>query len=500
MVFNTIYPQSIAEDVLTKKKLEKIVVDHYQFDSQKQEAVRFLISNMDIQYGQDYNWIDGNHEKVSFNEFDYPNIEIAVKAFEKLKDSIKITPKSYKLKDIEVITPEFLIKNIDLAFNVWRNNPWSKSYDFNTFCEYILPYRSLIEPLEDWRVDYTLLVSGAINTVENKQDPVDVATQTILALKGFRFLDKRHDPIPYLSPKQLLFRREGACADLANLTLLACRAMGLAVTFDFTPYYAASSKRHFWDTIIDESGKHIPFNGNCFGNPQGLPHAYNATEKRLGKVFRKTYSIQKNALATVRDSLLIPNGFLREKNILDVTSEYVTTGTIIYPIAASNKEKIGYLNVFNLGKWSTTDWGKRLGSGIEYQNLGTDIVYLPSLYNPDTKKMNYAPYPILLDTDKKQQLLQPDYSKTFSYNISRDKTKKGPTLDFNSFEVFENEIFSLYVWDKGWKKIEEAKSQSDFISFSKMPDNGLFLVLCPKSNGYERIFRINSKTKQIEWY
>lgn len=500
MFSQTILSQSISESDLRVNNLTNFMMEHYQFDLEKREAAKFLISNMDIHYSENYHWINKNDEKVNFNEFDYPNLEIAVKAFRALQDSIKVTPKLYKIMDLDIVTPEFLIRDIDLAFNAWKNNSWSKSYDFKTFCEYILPYRSLIEPLEDWREEYTTLVSGAINTITNKQDPVDVATQTILTLKNFRFLNSRPDPIPYLSPKQLLFRRQGDCGDLANLTLLACRSMGLAVTFDFTPYYGASSKRHFWDTIIDENGKHIPFNGNCFGNPQGLPHAYNATEKRLAKVFRKTYSIQQNTLAVLKDSLSIPEGFLREKNILDVTSEYIPVGKIIYPFPITNKETISFLNVFNLGKWKATDWGKKSGGNMEYLNLGTNIVYLPSLYKPDTKKMNYAPYPILLNSDKKQQVLRPDYSKTFSYNISRDKTKKGPTLDFNSFEVFENEIFSLYVWDNGWKKLEEAKAQKDFIKFSKIPDNGLFLLLCPKSNGYERIFIINSKTKQIEWY
>ncbi|RKR10052.1 transglutaminase superfamily protein [Flavobacterium sp. 90] len=500
LVSQTLLSQSISLFDANKNNLEKIVLDHYKSDPEKTKAAQFLISNMDIHYSENYKWVDKNDKKISFNEFDYPNMEIAVKAFQKLQDSIKVSPKLYKTKDIDIVTPEFLIKNIDLAFSVWKNNLWSKSYDFKTFCEYILPYRSLTEPLEDWRENFAFLSSDAINTVINKQDPVDVATQTILTLKNFRFLNSRPDPISYLSPKQLLFRRQGDCGDLANLTLLACRSMGLAVTFDFTPYYAASSKRHFWDTIIDENGKHIPFNGNCFGNPQGLPNAYNATEKRLAKVFRKTYSVQQNTLAVLKDSLSIPEGFLREKNILDVTSEYVPVGKIIYPFPITNKETISFLNVFNLGKWKATDWGKKSGTNMEYLNLGTNIVYLPSLYKPDTKKMNYAPYPILLNIDKKQQVLRPDYSKTFSYNITRDKTKKAPNLDFNSFEVFENEVFNLYVWDNGWRKIEEAKAQSDFIRFSKIPDNGLFWVLCSKSNGYERIFVINSHTKQIEWY
>ncbi|WP_343589333.1 transglutaminase domain-containing protein [Flavobacterium sp.] len=500
LLYLPVFSQSISNKDLIKKSLEAVVSKHYQYEIEKKEAAKFLIDNLEIHFSENYKWLDNQNRKIDFNELDFPDLKFATLAFQKLQDSIKLKPKIYIVKDIHAITPEFLIKNIDLAFEAWKNNPWSHSYNFETFCEYILPYRSLTEPLEDWRTEYLQLVAQAHLNAKNIDDPVDVATQTILELKNFRFLNNRPDPIPYLSPKQLLFRREGACNDLANLTLLACRSMGLAVTFDFTPEYGASSKRHFWDTIIDENGKHIPFNGNCFGNPQGLPYAYNATEKRLAKVYRKTFSIQQNSLAALRDTLLIPDGFLREKNTLDVTEEYVATGKISYPINPETKNTIAYLNVFNLAKWRVIDWGEKKGSIVEFKNLGSKIVYLPSFYESTSKKMNYARYPVLLDDNLKQQILIPNYNKTFSYNVSRDKTKKESGLDFNSFEVFENEMFTLYVWDNGWNKLEEAKAEKDFIRFSKIPDNALLLTLCSKSNGYERIFRINSDTKQIEWY
>lgn len=495
---SALFSQSISKDTYRKKILETALLNNYKFNPEKKEAAKFLLANIDVHYSQNYNWIDKNKVKFDFNEFHYPDIKLAEKAFQKLRDSISLTPKLYSIRDIDTISPELLIKNIDLAFDAWKNNSWSKSYSFETFCEYILPYRSLSEPLEDWRTDYSELISQSISGRTDK--PVDAATQTILALKNFRFLSSRPDPIPYLSPKQLLFRREGACNDLANLTLLACRSMGIAVTFDFTPEYGASSKRHFWDTVIDENGKHIPFNGNCFGNPQGLPYAYNATEKRLAKVFRKTYAIQLGALASIQDSISIPEGFLREKNTLDVTDEYVSTGTIRYPSGKTDQHETGYLNVFNLAKWRVVDWGKKIKNTLEFNNVGLNIVYLPSFYDSKSKKMILAPYPVLLDLNKQQLILKPNYEKTFSYNLTRDLTKKDSGLDFNSFEVFENETYSLYVWDNGWKKTEEAQATREHIKFSKMPDNGLFLALCPKSNGYERVFRINSQTKQLEWF
>src|SRR5690606_12453662 len=40
------------------------------------------------------------------------------------------------------------IENIDLAFEAWYKYPKDKRADFETFCNYILPYRNYDEPIE----------------------------------------------------------------------------------------------------------------------------------------------------------------------------------------------------------------------------------------------------------------------------------------------------------------------------------------------------------------
>jgi len=41
-----------------------------------------------------------------------------------------------KIKDIEIISSSFLIKNIDLAFEA-RNYPWNRNVSFDDFCKYV---------------------------------------------------------------------------------------------------------------------------------------------------------------------------------------------------------------------------------------------------------------------------------------------------------------------------------------------------------------------------
>ncbi len=88
-------------------------------DALQLKALYFLLTNMGIHYSSDYYWSNGH----------------AV---------------PYTYRDIDSIKADLLIGNIQAAFEAWRN-PWSRHVSFDEFCEYILPYRVSIEPLEKWR-------------------------------------------------------------------------------------------------------------------------------------------------------------------------------------------------------------------------------------------------------------------------------------------------------------------------------------------------------------
>ncbi|WP_303315442.1 transglutaminase domain-containing protein [Flavivirga abyssicola] len=498
-----IYPQSLAEVYLEAGKNKGnlvAVLEHYKKTREKEKylAANFLLENISIHKSINYNWIDDEGKIIPFSELDFTDFDMALKAFERIKNNIKITPKQYIQKDVSVITSEFLIKNIDLAFYEWKNNPWSSSYDFKTFCEYILPYRSLIEPIDDWRENYKSLVTSALNEVEDLKDPTEVATQIILSLKDFSFEQKRLDPIPLLSPSQLLFRRQGSCPDLANLALLACRSLGVAVTFDFTPHYAASSNRHYFNTVVSAKKEHIPFNGNSVNTTDGLPYTYIPSHKRMGKVFRKTFSIQKTALASNISKKNIPEGFLQEKNLVDVTNEYVPIGEINYVFEVPDSIEIGYLNVFNKSKWKTIDWAKKTNGKFIYKNLGTDLIYLPSIYN--NQRTIYEKYPILLDKQGKPHILKPDFKNTFECTLSRKNEYKNNYKENNSSEIEAGKKYLLMYWDGKWKKLGVSQANNEGVYFKNIPSNAVFRLIPKDYDGYERIFVLDNKTRKIRWY
>ena len=126
-----------------------IVLSHYENQPHKMAAARFLIANMH-----------------SYHTFIGPQID-SLKRLKKesilkgrISDEIVAQWKSFdykkllKVEDLDVMTVDFLIENIDLAFDAWEKRPWSRHYSFLDFCEYILPYRIGDEPLESWRKVY----------------------------------------------------------------------------------------------------------------------------------------------------------------------------------------------------------------------------------------------------------------------------------------------------------------------------------------------------------
>ncbi len=481
------------------KQLKK-VLQHYEKtgDQQKYDAAVFLIKNITTHASIDCVWVDSRNNLIKFSEFDFSDFQVALSHLNYLRDSLKVRPRKRVRYDARYITAELLIKNIDLAFDAWRQNPWAKNYSFETFCEYILPYRNLFESLEDWREDYQFLINSSDNTLEYITDPVEACTQIIHNLKDFTFVRRRPDPTPILSPKQMLFRRQGTCLDLANFALLVCRAMGVAATIDYTPHYAASSNRHFWNTVVDAKGNHIPFNSNSVNeSDESLPYIYNANRKRLGKVIRVTYSTEKEALASRIPYSKIPNGFLKKKNIKDVTSEYVPVSNLKIESSRFN-DTIAYVNVFNLGKWRVVGWAiKNLGK-FKFKNLGRDLVYLPSTYH--NKKMRHLKYPFLIDKKGNQKELIPNTKKVFSATLSRENERKTDYIDFNTVEIIEGKRYTLNYWNGGWKTVGTSVASTKGVSFKNIPSNALLRLLSEKPDRFERIFTLDKRTHRILWY
>ena len=111
-----------------------------------------------------YNFTIGIEENLYSFQFNVTGGSTNLELQKKLADFINKTSiglrtrivqeKEIITSDLHAIRADFLIENIDLAFEVWKKYHWCSRLTEQEFCRLILPYRIKNEPLEDWRNFY----------------------------------------------------------------------------------------------------------------------------------------------------------------------------------------------------------------------------------------------------------------------------------------------------------------------------------------------------------
>ncbi|HPR18786.1 MAG TPA: hypothetical protein PLD62_11130, partial [Candidatus Cloacimonadota bacterium] len=128
-------------------------------DSLQLNAALFLIENMDEHCYVSVTACDSNKTDIPWNIRDYANFQEAQCAM----DSLEKEHGSFMWKleerreDVNAMSADFLIHNVEDAFSAWQNLPWAKGYSYDIFLKYILPYRGSNEPLPEsatWRLEF----------------------------------------------------------------------------------------------------------------------------------------------------------------------------------------------------------------------------------------------------------------------------------------------------------------------------------------------------------
>ena len=486
------YPIKI-ETVLKKAgknrlELEKAII-HYKKtkDPLKLKAVYFLIANMDIHYSVDYYLADSAGKKIEYNEFAYSDYDKAVQALEEIKNKThSILAQQVILPDIENIKADYLIENVDRAFQAWHGSV-AKNIPFKDFCEYILPYRVSVEPLQNWRSVYSEKYKWVDDSV--KVLGINKVLSYVAADYKNWFTDtygkeQRYEPLPRLGPLQLLFRKRGPCEDIVDLHAFILRSQGLPSSTNFISDWATSTGRHFLNSAFDEQMHVIPLDVT---SPMAVN---NRLYHEPAKVLRTTYSKQPGALATFEDPQNIPDGFMRTQNYIDITSELWETANLKCQLFPSpNKPKVAYACVYNGGSWTPTWWGKVKSDSVSFTAMGKGAVYLPTYYVNNS--LAPAGYPVI-EGFNHEMTLRPDTTNKRAITINeQDK--------YLFFRPGKN--YQLYYWDNGWKLIGEkiATPDAHVMLFENAPKNALFLLIPEYSQGKERPFIITDEGKRV-WF
>jgi hypothetical protein len=397
------YPE--IEDVLkqagdNRSELEK-VLKHYEkesADSLKLRAAEFLIANMPDKYSVEYSlpfenllalWIrwDGIESRRAADEA-YGSIEPVIK------------------DDVKYITGDYLIRNIELAFKVWEEQPWGKDVPFDVFCEEILPYRVADEPLENWR-EKVLAGFAVLNRSFKTQDGItaeEACSQVNSQLPRFKL---RYN-MPEMNYSMLMTSTSGMCDEITALAVFAMRALGIPVSQDYIPKWPYGSVGHTWNSVYSSNGKHFSFMGTEF-NPEWNNNY--TTYSQISKVYRRTFAKQKNIEAGETD---IPSP-LQNQYMADVTDEYLVPVSdsfhgrgIEIPLGRLPAKNTGYAWLAAAGDnaWNIVGWGKTVSGTVHFGAVGRNILYLPVYY--ENGMQIPANYPFTVNSKDSVRIFKPD--------------------------------------------------------------------------------------------
>ena len=189
-----------------RPELEKVLT-HYRDSGLKYDAARFLIENMPGRYTLVGSELDSLKSYLKTADAQ-GTVDAEVKS--KCEQFNKYRLK--KVYDVEAVSAEYLISNIERAFRVWKVRPWNRSLPFDDFCELILPYRTSDEPLEEWWTAYEDRYGGIMDGYKGS-DVIEAANLFCDTLQKEGFRSCRRYSTPHLGALYQLENRIGRCVD-----------------------------------------------------------------------------------------------------------------------------------------------------------------------------------------------------------------------------------------------------------------------------------------------
>lgn len=402
--------QSLQLSGNNRQNLES-VIQHYNSDSERQEAARFLIRNMIGKKTLDSVSVSENQPYYDALIKRYEQFGVYKKGIERaICDSIHMLYPNTKViavysTDLKTLSAQYLIEHMNTAFDTWKKHPWSKNIDFETFCKYILPYttencygkesdsffkekyKDIDKIMHD--TDYTQVA----NIISQHIDSTFLSSWSLFAIHH-----------PYLMPtsfSNIMKSNIGTCLEKNIYKIAALRSLGIPAVLNEIPCWGNSNSPHFWTEIITKEShlklldneQHPYLNirdtiisdtfwdYNYLSSFKGIPsYIYIQHKRYIPKVYRINYEIQKDNLSYL--STNTAPGFFKNPGLEDITDKYIKCKDITVDLWKNGSDdRYVYLCCFDpFREWVPVCYTKRNGRKAQFKKMGVNIFYLPAYY------------------------------------------------------------------------------------------------------------------------
>lgn len=394
------YPKEVTEVLeLSGKNRTEIegAINHFieKKDSLKIEAVFFLVKNMKNKFSiiaEDKNNSFYKVIKSDISETQAWNLQES--KLNKILDSIQLKEGSINtkiVKDIDVITKDFLISNVENSFEAWKNIQGFIDYSFEDFCEYVLPYRLGNEPLTNWRKQAFDRYKHLLDSIH---DPIELAKSIVKNSKvKYNIGMGKYPLIPTFIDVDIF--KWGSCEHLSAYLTFSLRALGIPSSVDNIPTWANRNSGHVWNVVMNKKGQFEDFGF--------MEDGTNDVLYKISKIYRTTFSIDEKT---------------KELNSSwkDVTYQYkMPMYNICFPIPSYIKieNKKIFLCTFDNFDWIPVAIPSRIENGyIYFDNVACGIAFKEKLHEYQYKNEGKGIVFVVKFSDKKQAFSQ-DFSSPF---------------------------------------------------------------------------------------
>ena len=166
-------------------------------------------------------------------------------------------------QDLKELSAEFLLNNCTLAYEAWHKAPWKEEISEEIFFDAILPYASVNERRENWRLDFRDRFAEITKDAKTPSEATVLLNQNIYDMVGVKYSTKR--PKADQSPFESINAGLASCSGLSILLIDACRSAGVPARFVGTPLWYNESGNHSWVEVWD-NGWHFTGGAEPTGN------------------------------------------------------------------------------------------------------------------------------------------------------------------------------------------------------------------------------------------
>ena len=394
----------------------RAVLNHYKGDREKMAAARFLIANMPGHVSLQGDW-QGYYSEI--DSLISPSTGIPI---DNIADTISACAARHELhnaQDLLYITADYLIKDIDKAFELWKEGEWASPLTFDEFCDWLLPYTvSQGQPLSDWRNDKMIPAPVRnLDTLVQCDDFVGDPRPAIIYInkwcipRGLKHQWGTVSGAPRVYDLERLVRYPIAtCDDYSNTFTLAMRGIGIPLVIDYVPRWPDRDNGHSWCATMSLKGQEAFFSP-FVGNPDKPDRQYS----RLAKVCRRTYSSNAEYLKLLKRTKGKVPVIHKHPFFKDVTDHYLRTSDItveLLPNAKTTGRDI-YIGIFDDASWQPVWYGRRKGRHATFKGMGRNITYIALDYDGHSLRTVSDPFELRSDGSvryfRKKEGLSPSF-------------------------------------------------------------------------------------------